>query len=55
MVTWRSRERGIIVNVDILGSWSCGIEPVFKGFSVGVCHLLCMWGNVGFGTVACMF
>ena len=54
-VAWGSRERGIIVNIDVLSHRPYDIKPMFKGFNNRVlCSLLGSRGDVGFGVMMYM-
>ena len=51
---WGSRERGIVVDIDVLSRGPQDVEPMFKGFSGVSCNLLGSWGDVRFRVVVCV-
>ena len=45
-VMWRSRKRGIIVDVDVLSCGPHNVKPVLEGFDRVSCNLLGSWGDI---------
>jgi hypothetical protein len=51
---WGSRERGIVVDIDVLSCGPWDVKLMFKGFSGVLCDLLGSWGDVRFRMMVCV-